>query len=460
MNSYRSETRFFTFETYKFDVATLQAHFYYSLVDIQNPQNTEGFEEIISFDDGNFDLRSDICFDVLENLLFHLHLALGISYYKLYPTEKLVIKSGNIEAQGLAFWKKFYQNGLGEFLYTNNIHPEKLFQFSCTSEYHITQQKFSTGERALVPVGGGKDSIVSLELLKKGQIDFDTFVFGKIDPIKEKCIEVTEKKNFFVQRQLSKRLFELNETGEYFNGHVPITGIIAFSMEIVAYLFDYKYLILSNELSANFGNTHWKGIDINHQWSKSLDFEKDFSDYVFRYMNENIKYFSLLRGLYEIKIAEIFSQVGKKYFQNFSSCNKNFKIKKSTSHQGLWCNECPKCAFVFSMLFAFLSEKEMLDIFGKNLYKEKKIQTLFEELLGVSGIKPFECVGTNEEVLYAFYQAYTQGKLEGTYMLDIFLQKVLTQITENEIDKIEKKLFKIHKEDIIPVEIREKIHFS
>ncbi|MCP4523719.1 MAG: hypothetical protein GY828_05910, partial [Candidatus Gracilibacteria bacterium] len=318
------DTRVFTFETYKFDVANFQAHFYYSLVDLLNPENTQGFEEIISFDDPQFDVRPDLSFEVLEGLLFHLHIALGISYYKLYPTKKLLIKSGVIQESGLLFWKKFYQNGLGEFLFTNNISPQDLFHFSCEGTYKVEQQKFTLSQKALVPIGGGKDSLVSIELLEQSHIDFDTFVFGKVDTIKQQCIDVVGKKNFLVERKLSPNLFSLNDTGEYFNGHVPITGIIAFTMQIVGYLFDYKYFILSNELSANFGNTQWKGIEINHQWSKSLDFEKDFGIYVRQYMTDQTQYFSLLRGMYEIKIARLFTDMCQKYFLSFSSCNNNF----------------------------------------------------------------------------------------------------------------------------------------
>ena len=117
MIDYAPDSRKFIFETYRFDVAEMKAHFYYSLLDEKNPQNTFGFEEIIDFDDPRFDVRWDLNFEVLENILFHLHMALWISYYKAYPTEKLIIKSGNIDDESLNFWKKFYINGLGEFLF-------------------------------------------------------------------------------------------------------------------------------------------------------------------------------------------------------------------------------------------------------------------------------------------------------------------------------------------------------
>jgi UDP-N-acetyl-alpha-D-muramoyl-L-alanyl-L-glutamate epimerase len=456
MQNYSSDSRKFIYETYRFDIENLQAHFYYSLLDINNPENTQWFEEVINFDDGNFDLREDLNFEILENLLFHLHLALWISYYKLYPTEKLIIKSGSIDNSWIEFWEKFYKNGLWEFLYRNNINPENLFQFEINCSNKIEKINFLTSNKALIPVWWWKDSIVSLELFRKSGIDFDTFVFWKIDPIKQKCIDTTGKTNFLVTRKLSQRLFELNETWEYFNGHVPITWIIAFSMEVVAYLFDYKYLILSNELSANFGNTQWKWIEINHQWSKSLEFERDFWEYVEKYISSDVKYFSLLRWMYEIKIAELFSNLWKKYFENFSSCNNNFKIHKEVSHNWLWCNDCPKCAFVFSMLHPYLDTLEILQIFWQDLYTDNKLEKLFEELLWISGIKPFECVWTNEEVVYAMWMSYSkiEDKTALPYILQIFENKILPNFLEPEQIKLKEKLFKTYNEDIIPVELK------
>ena len=450
MLDYAQSSRKFIFETYRFDVAEMKAHFYYSLLDEKNPENSHGFEEIIDFDDPRFDVRSDMNFEVLENILFHLHMALWISYYKAYPTEKLIIKSGNISETSLNFWKKFYINGLGEFLFENKISPKNLFQFECQSERNIEKKEFSISEKSLVPIWWGKDSIVSLELLQKNNFEFDSFVFGKVDQIKQDCINISGKNNFFVSRKISPNLFQLNEQW-YFNGHVPITGIIAFVMHCVAYIYDYKYLVLSNELSANFWNTLWEWVEINHQWSKSLEFEKDLQKYVQENISDEIKYFSLLRGMYEIKIAELFSQLGKKYFWVFSSCNNNFKIQNQKNHTWIWCNTCPKCAFVYTMLHPFLTSEELIEIFWKDLYEQKDLENLFDELLWISGLKPFECVGTNEEVTLAMYYSYTKNKNKKLpYILEKFEKKVLPNFSVEMKNQSENKLFHIDSNNIIP----------
>jgi len=192
-------------------------------------------------------------------------------------------------------------------------------------------------------------------------------------------------------RELDPKLFEMNQQG-YYNGHVPISGIIAFVLTTAAYLYDYTYIIMSNEKSANEGNTVMDGIEINHQRSKSYQFESDFSKYIKKYLSSDVEYFSLLRGMYELKIAKLFSQY-QQYFDIFSSCNNNFKIiesNKTTAHRR--CGICPKCAFVYATLRPFLSDEDTQRIFGQELYENSELTTTYKELLGIDGIKPFECV--------------------------------------------------------------------
>ena len=235
--TYNPEWKKFYFENYIFDLKNLEAKFFYSF------DKEILFEEVLSFDDPNFDVRDDLDFEVLDNLLFHLHIVLWMSYYKSYPTSTLVVESWYLDDFQINFWKKIYQNGLWEFLYENNISPENLFHFQSNDEKKFQKKDFQVKNRALVAIGWWKDSLVSMELLWNSWIDFDTFIFWKTDPIKESCIKVLKKDNLLVTRRLSKKIFELNESW-YFNWHVPITWMIAFVMQIVSYLYDYKYLVL------------------------------------------------------------------------------------------------------------------------------------------------------------------------------------------------------------------------
>ena len=253
---------------------------------------------------------------------------------------------------------------------------------------------------------GGKDSIVSSILLEEENKDFDAFVFWKIDRIKENTLKVLWKKIMLVKRKLSQNLFKLNEEW-YYNGHVPITWIIAFVSIFAAYLYDYKNIVLSNEASASEENTIWNWLKINHQYSKSVEFENDFREYVEKYI-WNINYYSKLRDKYELEIAEIFTKKAKKYFNIFSSCNKNFKIEKSPLQRGdlegdrPWCCNCEKCAFVYLILSPNLEENELLDIFWENLFENKNLLDTYKWLLNLWENKPFECVGTYNESIISF----------------------------------------------------------
>jgi len=229
-------------------------------------------------------------------------------------------------------------------------------------------------------------------------------------------------------------LFKMNTEG-YYNGHVPISGIIAFSLMVVSYLYEYKYIVMSNEKSANEGNTEIDGMIINHQRSKSLDFEKAFDNYVNNYISPDVKYFSLLRGMYEVRIAQEFSKYPQ-YFSTFSSCNRNFHILPANNLESriqnskLWCCKCPKCAFVYTILRPRISDEQTLQIFGKELYADASLEPLFKELLGISGIKPFECVGTNEEMILAMRKAHQQFKIQNLEfrIMDLFTSHILPKM--------------------------------
>ena len=153
--------------------------------------------------------------------------------------------------------------------------------------------------------------------------------------------------------------------------------------------------------------------------------------------------------MYEIKIAKLFSQY-QQYFDTFSSCNNNFKIiesNKTTDHRR--CGVCPKCAFVYATLRPFLNDNEIQDIFGQELYENKELISLYKELLGIDGIKPFECVGTNEEVTYAMYLHYERVKNTSLIspIMELFKNEILPTLSPSDIINLEKKLFTLYTDE-------------
>ena len=435
-----------------FNDQTFLAKFHYSF------DKEVFFVEEIDFSSPAFEKRKDIDDEVIQNLLFHISISLWISYYKLFPTKKIVVEWWYLSKEDKAFWKKFYLKGLWEFLYNNNISPRGLFTFASTIKKPAKKADvdFTLDETYLLPIGWGKDSIVSTLILQSLKKSITPVIVGKIDPIKQDFLDISRYKALNIQRILSNNLFVLNAEG-YYNGHVPITGMISFILTFSAYLYNFKYIVFSNEKSAEEPNTRYQGMDVNHQYSKSLEFENDIRSYIFRNISNTLQYFSLLRGLYEIEIAKIFSKKGKKYFEHFSSCNKNFQIFKSTKEKKRWCGECPKCLFVYMILRPNLTKKQVLQIFWSEFYANKDLLPLFLSLFGHTSNKPFECVGEKEESLLAIFEALKSWKGELPTLLKYFQANVLGKTKKLDIKGLQKKYFTQSKQTNIPKELQRQI---
>src|SRR3989344_1113629 len=337
---------------------------------------------------------------LLEKLLQSLHIVLGVSYWKFYCATKVMMPYA-LSKQEANFWSTVYKKGLGEFFYKNNLDPKISPKFPFTKNYKPEPISYKFSGRALVGIGGGKDSIVSAELLKQAGFDITSFSIetNKKSELVNDVIEIIGAPALKIQRFLD---WQVHQPHQY-NGPIPISATYAFLGIFACVLYKYDYIIVSNEYSSNFGNIEYRGLGVNHQWSKSFEFETLFSNYVKDVISPEVKYFSLLRSFYEIRIVEMFSKM-KHYFPLFSSCNKNFTAKGNENGK-LWCGQCAKCVFAFTLLSAFLSKKELADIFGKNLYEDESLLPLFKDILVLGTMKPFDCVGTFQEAQTALFLA-------------------------------------------------------
>ncbi len=354
----------------------------------------------------------------LKKLLQSLHLILGISYYKFYcpPAVALAKEDAKLSKQEAEFWNIVYKKGLGEFFYKNNLNPNRAPKFPygvtrnqepVTSKLRVTGYALPVTKRSLVGIGGGKDSIVAAELLKEG--GFDATAFYVQTSSDSSLVNSIIKKTGLPSLKIRRLLDEKVHQPHLYDGHVPVSAILAFLGFFAGILYGFDYVIVGNEYSSNFGNLKYKGLDINHQWSKSFEFETLFQTYVKTFITPDITYFSLLRRFYEIRIVKLFAS-HKKYFPHFSSCNSNFRIAESRGNlrgkmRNKWCGRCAKCVFVFTLLSAFLPKKELVNIFKKNLYQDKTLLPLFKDILGFGAMKPFDCVGTFEEAQTAMWLA-------------------------------------------------------
>lgn len=401
----------FIFESFGFDEETRQISLEYSL-DGEIP-----FTETITLPKGV--ISEDVDAEAFERALFNLHLIGGISYFKTCLPKTIEIHSGLLTKEQAAFWTKVYEDGLGEFFFRNALDPNDRIRFPVTAGNapEIVSNGEPSTRKPLVPIGGGKDSIVTIELLKEAGFRQTLFRVGE-HPIINEVADAADLPLLNVKRALSPELFRLNEEGAL-NGHVPISAYISFLAVAVAVLSGHTDVVFSNERSANEGNVEYKGKTINHQWSKSLEFERMFQGYLATYVTKDVRYFSLLRRYGELKIVELFTRYPR-YLELFTSCNRNWHLVAKKEMPTLWCGECPKCAFAFALLAAYLPKDEILPLFGRNLFEDGKLVPLYKELLGMEGFKPFECVGTPEETKAAFLLAQRRGDFDGTLMMKLF----------------------------------------
>ena len=350
---------------------------------------------------------------LLNSMVFRLGIVELINYYKCVCPKVIEISAGYIDKYEEKWFKKLYFNGLGEFFYVNGIKidEDNLFTFEITGPKFEVEKVEYQGFGNLIPIGGGKDSCVTLELLK----NYDNTCFVVNDKqVDHDCIGNIS--SCFVKRKKDKKLDDLNKKG-YLDGHTPYSAMLAFTSYLIAYLCNRKYVVLSNEGSADEPTII--GTNINHQYSKTYEFEKDFDEYAKKYYKIDIKYFSFLRPIKEIQIAYLFSKL-KKYHKIFRSCNVNSKHEP-----WLWCNNCAKCLFIFIILRAFMSKEDVTNIFGENLLNKKDLENYFLELIGKSKTKPFECVGTIEEVNYAMNRIILD---DDSYLSNLYREKYYEEV--------------------------------
>lgn len=332
----------------------------------------------------------------VKNIVFNLGMVEAISYFKSTCSPQFFIKCGKLDDFQENWFKKLYYLGLGEFRFINNIKVEqnKLVEFTSIGEDIDVKPNENKFTGCVIPVGGGKDSNVTMNLLKKYKNDSLVFMIGgkKVSKDCAKVAGYAEEQIIEVKRIIDKNLLELNKKG-FFNGHTPFSAIVAFISYLCSYMLEKKYIALSNEDSAN--ETNVDGENINHQYSKTIEFENDFREYAKRYLKADIEYFSMLRPISELQIAMLFSRI-EDFHPIFKSCNVGSK-----SEPWMWCCDCPKCLFVYTILSPFLYKEKLINIFGEDLFEKEKLLKTFVELCGYGETKPFECVGTYSEIRFA-----------------------------------------------------------
>lgn len=393
--------------------------------------------------------------DFVRYIVFNLGMVELISYWKCACPQNVIVKCGYLDNEQVQWFKKLYYYGLGEYRYVNNIEvtQDEMMKILIEGKKKNVLIPKTNRVGTIIPVGGGKDSTVTLELLKGHKEENYCLIIGSKEP-SMKCAEVAGYNNnriIEISRIIDENIKRLNNEG-YLNGHTPFSAMLAFLSYLVAVLTGKRYIALSNEASANESNI--EGEKINHQYSKSYEFEQDFREYVKKYLSDEVQYFSMLRPINELQIAMLFAK-NEKYHKIFRSCNVGSK-----EVPWRWCCDCPKCLFVYCILSPFLYKDKLINIFGENMFEKKELLSTFIELCGYGKNKPFECVGTYEEINFAISKIISKLEKENKelpYMLEYYKNNYKLTDLSNKLIKQYNKENNLPKEfaDILYSQIEE-----
>lgn len=392
-NTYRQMFPEFVYEGYQYDVQPDGLHIVFRFEMRGLRGNNIAFEPTAFIPNRTF-VSMDQPKEVMDRLVFHMGMVELISYWKCVCSPRVTVECGTLNDDQIGFWKKLYYNGLGEFFYTNGINATMDdFMTIGTSGPQMSEPYRTTLKDAyLVPVGGGKDSAVTVEILR-GESALERPIPIIMNP-RGATIGTIEAAGYtmddvlVIKRTIHPKLLELNANG-CLNGHTPFSAMLGFYTLLGCQLTGRKHVALSNECSASESTV--VGTNINHQYSKSKEFEDDFRTYVRNYLSADYNYFSFLRPIYELEIANLFAHHCERYWEVFRSCNVGSKKDE-------WCGHCAKCLFVYIMLAPLMEDEDQTRrIFDKDLLNDATLRLEFDQLTGKAETKPFECVGTVEE---------------------------------------------------------------
>jgi hypothetical protein len=345
--------------------------------------------------------------EAFSAVLRMLHAVAGVSYFKTAAPPTIDLGAARFTAAELEYLRGVYLHGMREFAYQNDLPSVLETRFetagaepvivydaaeTASASGHPDASWYSPDARPLIPCGGGKDSIVSTEAMIRSGRDPVAFAVNP-NHIIDSVVRTSGLEMLKVTRRLDPQLFRLNRLGAY-NGHVPVTAVNSLIALGCAILHGLGPVVMSNESSASSPNLQWRGEPVNHQWSKSAEAEQALQAALRSRLGVTGLYFSLLRHLNEMQIAQLFCRTTA-YDDVLTSCNNAYTIDRPATQR--WCGNCPKCRFVFLALAPFAGVERMVRIFGANLLLDEAQLPGYRALLGIGSVKPFECVGEIEE---------------------------------------------------------------
>lgn len=403
----RKQFKKFSYESFEFSRLEKSIEIAFNF----NLDNIYYFRPVYTIPLKSFISSDSLSEEKLAEIIFHIGMIELVSYWKAACPETVAIKPFALNEDQKSWWKNFYYQGLGEFFYLNSIHasPDDYMNLVSESINKTEKKSFDLDDSNIIPVGGGKDSAVTIELLSESENNNLLLILNA----RKACIDTSRVAGYpddqiiEIKRSIDPVLLKMNDEG-FLNGHTPFSALLAFVTLFASAVTGKKNILLSNESSANESTV--SGSPVNHQYSKSYTFEKNFRDYVKKYISDDFNYFSFLRPLNELQIANLFSDYNK-YHDVFRSCNAGSKADS-------WCGCCPKCLFTAIILSPFLGIEEVNRILRKEIFNEQSLNFYFKQLYGAEETKPFECVGTIDDVNMALVMTLKKSYDNPPYLFE------------------------------------------
>ena len=357
-------------------------------------------------------------------------------------------------------WKTTLKKLSGQWRYEHSLTQWKPPRFasrpSASSKTNpITIRPDKDAPNVLAFFGGGKDSTIVLEFLRKAGISFSSLTYshnlygrsslqhdtnGKLleflpsSPILGQHHKLCIFDDFLDSPVLESLGKELG-IHSFTEGEGPCS---LFASVPIMLFHRYTAIVIGNERSANVGNLVWadgSGEEINHQWGKSKESELLLGKYLQEALASNLCYLSLLQPIHDVVIFSI-AQSYLDVIVRTHSCNMSLS----------WCKRCPKCCYVWLSFMAYLPCNLINDMFqSENLFDAVENEVFFSQMIGLGIKKPFDCIGEIDEAKLAFELCRRKG-LEG-HAMEIYKERVQVTLTETELARIVDKYTTVYTED-------------
>jgi len=357
------------------------------------------FSESLSFTPVR--VGQEVDWERVRGLVAILGAVMGLSYYKAAAPSRYVIAAEGMTGEGVEYLGQVITHGMAEFAFRNELgaplSPEIVHEAPVAPSW-LPESYLTLSGDPLVPIGGGKDSVVSVELLAAARMHPVQFAVNP-NKIIYRVARIKGHPVIAASREIDPALIAINSQGAL-NGHIPVTAINSLIALVQARIIGLGPVVMSLEASASEPTLWWGEMPVNHQWSKSEQAEELLQDMLGPQAGLSPgAYFSLLRPYSEIQIARYFARLSE-YHPVITSCNRAFRQGVEDAR---WCGDCDKCRFIFLILSPYIAATSLTRMFADNLLDNPRQLEGYRALLGLHEHRPFECVGEQAESMLALH---------------------------------------------------------